>query len=194
MEIESMTLNEFLEEYSKHPMILRLDGVDGKDWHADILLTRQGMSVGGCGFSHRYGEAIQVQNLNINPDGKMRFDVRREYIPTIPPDNIGDGFLYCNSGSFHVEQIEKTKPAMATLPAEYLVDGATLPVSYEAFAQMYAAFNEFPLILIQTEMDGKMITTTSLFTSVDMETYATTVKCISPTNGELITLTFVLDM
>jgi hypothetical protein len=83
---------------------------------------------------------------------------------------------------------------MATLPAEYLVDGATLPVSYEAFAQMYAAFNEFPLILIQTEMDGKMVTITSLFTSVDMETYATTVKCISPTNGELITLTFVLDM
>lgn len=88
------------------------------------------------------------------------------------------------------QEPDKLQPLNMTIPAEYLVDGATIPMTVDQLYSAQQMLSEFPYATITAVTDTDNIIMPILFYSTDIQTYATQIKLISPTTGDIITLTF----
>ena len=190
-EIELMTLKEFTEEYNNHPIILRVEGVGATDDHADILLSMRGSSIGGCGFSRRPGEIIWANVSEHYNNGKLQCTTYGLRIPNFGSYDNSEGFLYkFSSNTWGVKQLNY-EPTTVQLPAEYLVDGASMPIDNSELTSYIEKYMQGSQLLILTMSGTNYILLPVLYVSISTETVATSIKCLSPTDGSIITITLI---
>lgn len=206
-EIERMTIEELVAEYEKHPIILisSSSGVSA----CDILLHYNRSNwelIGGAigGWSGNGGWGIMAKIKKNQSTGKTTVEEKVWNAPLLWSDTYREGFAFCNGSAWttknakdtaayiadYVSQYVELDIPIAELPAEYLVDGVTLPMPIEDYYAIITKYNKIPNLVIRTTVNGAQLDLNALSVTTDMATYATAVRILSPTTNDIITINF----
>lgn len=195
-DIKKKTMEELRAEYDEHPIILRCATASMSS--GDILLhkTSYGFIGGAIGDNH-YGISVNVDTNTTN--GKLKVEEWEWTVPFMSASSAREGFAYRNdAGGWGTQSIdyikEHVKPdiAVVELPIEYLTDGATLPIDYEDYISILTKYGEIPIIIIRAVSDTAQVDLNVLRLSMDMSTGVTSVRVLSPTTNDIITINFAL--
>lgn len=95
------------------------------------------------------------------------------------------------TGEYWDFEVPKMELPTLMLPAEQLTDGAVISVSAETYMDLMQKIQMSYTLTIVTEVSGGLAMLPVLCMTAPLVGYPATVKCFSPTTGEIITITLI---
>lgn len=145
------------------------------------------------GYACFNGKVYGIQIYATGSFGNERFHVSTTDERTISPGNVilSTGMIPTwKNDRWEFIVHETNEPLVLPVPLEYVVDGATLPLSANAISSALTQMQKFPYAVINATSDSALITIPVIFISFDPQTYTVTIKCVSPKTNDIITMMF----